>query len=697
MRNWIVGGVLAAGLVSGHPAAAFDGTGATVSIIDFGPNCQVLLLDDSINSLVRVNTINAVYPAGGTYWTSGVLTSRTEVLSVEVLAACLNAPATLITDFQAIGADAAVGYANQTYLGFQFTLAPGTDYQAGRYEYFIGTSTNNVDYANQYPTADTSAPTVALTSNANDPHSGLFTVTATFSEAVTGLELAEITVGNGTASNLEGSGTTYTFDVTPSSDGAVTVDVAADVATDAASNGNAAATQLSVTTDGTAPTLEITGPTDVVTEAFTVTFTFSEGVNGFTADDVTVTNGTKGAFAEPTSGSVYTLAVTPELGTTVSVSVSANTAEDAAGNGNEASNTFEVSAGSPASEFDKYREEIRQVIVDDAARSLSSTLSVNRRMTQEARDRFIEGRRQMGGEVSGLVSRNNVPFDVDGSFELSGSTLSTRGNFFGQQGSEDGTYRRLFFGDFDIQRDGDSGSTTATLTGRVAWERMLSDITMLGYFVGGELAYSDIEGAFTGNQKRLGATIGAYAVHALDEQLFLDGFVTLGAGRNNLEMANDVLALTSDYTTRTATAGAALSGVYEYERYEFRPELAFSYGKTLIGSVGFTGRAYGLVDDTLSLDAGNVAVANLTLRPEVVWALDAGTVAESNSQFSFAPRLICERIEAGTVRQDCGGGAELGIAGTSEDGLSNINARIVMDRIGDTTRSGLQLNIEHRF
>ena len=503
---------------------------------------------------------------------------------------------------------------------------------------------------------------------------------------------------NGSLSNFNDSAApVYTFDVTPSSDGAVTVDIAADVATDAASNGNAAATQLSVSTDGTAPTLEITGPTDVVTEAFTVTFTFSEGVTGFTADDVTVTNGTKGAFAEPTSGSVYTLAVTPELGTTVSVSVAANTAEDAAGNGNEASNTFEVSAGSPASEFDKYREEIRQVIVDDAARSLSSTLSVNRRMTQEARDRFIEGRRQMGGEVSGLVSRNNVPFDVDGSFELSGSTLSTRGNFFGQQGSEDGTYRRLFFGDFDIQRDGDSGSTTATLTGRVAWERMLSDITMLGYFVGGELAYSDIEGAFTGNQKRLGATIGAYAVHALDEQLFLDGFVTLGAGRNNLEMANDVLALTSDYTTRTATAGAALSGVYEYERYEFRPELAFSYGKTLIGSVGFTGRAYGLVDDTLSLDAGNVAVANLTLRPEVVWALDAGTVAESNSQFSFAPRLICERIEAGTVRQDCGGGAELGIAGTSEDGLSNINARIVMDRIGDTTRSGLQLNIEHRF
>ena len=57
--------------------------------------------------------------------------------------------------------------------------------------------------------------------------------------------------------------------------------------------------------------------------------------------------------------------------------------------------------------------------------------------------------------------------------------------------------------------------------------------------------------------------------------------------------------------------------------------------------MGFTGRAYGLVDDTLSLNAGNVSVANLTFRQEVIWGLDAATVADSNSQLSFAPRMIC--------------------------------------------------------
>ncbi|PWG16334.1 hypothetical protein DFK10_11865 [Salibaculum griseiflavum] len=183
----------------------------------------------------------------------------------------------------------------------------------------------------------------------------------------------------------------------------------------------------------------------------------------------------------------------------------------------------------------------------------------------------------------------------------------------------------------------------------------------------------------------------------MDEEVFLDGFVTLGVGNNDLEMANDVLALESDYTTRAATLGASLSGVYEHKQYEFRPELAFSYGKTWIGTMDFTGRAYGLVDDTLSLDAGTVSIANLTLRPEMILALDAGTVAESNSQFSFAPRLICESRKITQTTEDCGGGAELGLSSQSEDGRSRTKLRIIMDRVGDTTRSSLAFNLEHRF
>src|SRR5207253_2242550 len=67
----------------------------------------------------------------------------------------------------------------------------------------------------------------------------------------------------------------------------------------------------------------------------TFTFQFSETVTGFTAADVSVTNGTKGTFTA-VDGDTYTLDVTPTSDGTVTASVGANAAQDAGGNGNTA-------------------------------------------------------------------------------------------------------------------------------------------------------------------------------------------------------------------------------------------------------------------------------------------------------------------------------------------------------------------------
>ncbi len=71
-------------------------------------------------------------------------------------------------------------------------------------------------------------------------------VTTTFSQEVTGFAVGDVTVGNGTAGNFVAvSGTVYTIDVTPAAQGAVTVNVAADMAKDAVANGNGAVAELS--------------------------------------------------------------------------------------------------------------------------------------------------------------------------------------------------------------------------------------------------------------------------------------------------------------------------------------------------------------------------------------------------------------------------------------------------------------------
>ena len=658
---------------------------------------------------------------------------------------------------QASGGGAALAAASSTASSSPFTsnfaaitsLSANTAYDV----YFVAeddegtpniqSSVTKVD-ATTSAAPDTTAPTLASSTPADDATgvAANSNIVLTFNEAVdteTGNIIIKKVSDNSdvetfnvaTSTAISGSGTT-TITINPTSDLASSteyyIEIDATAFDDAAGNsyaGISGATTLNFTTAAPANTAPVAnaGPDQTIASSAAVTL---DGSGSNDADGNTLTyawsqtSGTSVTLSSTTVAQPTFTAPTLAVGDADAVLVFSLTVNDGTVSSSADTVTITVEAPSPtpATAFAEYEEEIRATLVDDARRNLTSAMSVNQRLIRDARGRMIETQQALAGctvdetqsdpridseldtfecTPSSVSTRNHVPFDVDGTFALNGTRLSTRGSFFEQTGNYEGTQRRLFFGDFDVQHDADTDSTTATLTARVAWEQMISDRTMMGYFVGGELARSTIDGAFEGDQDRVGLTLGGYAVHQLQDDLFLDGFVTFGAGRNDLDMANDVLALESDYTTRTATIGAALSGVYEYEKYEFRPELAFSYGKTWIGNVGFTGRAYGLVDDTLSLDAGDVSIANLTLRPEVVWALDADTVADSNSQFSFAPRLICERRETVRRTDNCGGGAEIGLSSTSENGLSNVEFRVIMDKVGDTTRSSFALNLEHQF
>ena len=122
---------------------------------------------------------------------------------------------------------------------------------------------------------DNTAPTVTIT-DVPDTSSAAFTATFTFTEAVTGFVVGDITLGNATASSFTVTSTTvYTALITPTANGAVTVDVAADVALDAAGNGNTAATRASSTYTMPVPTITIAAGTTPVTEGASAAFTLT--------------------------------------------------------------------------------------------------------------------------------------------------------------------------------------------------------------------------------------------------------------------------------------------------------------------------------------------------------------------------------------------------------------------------------------
>ena len=201
-------------------------------------------------------------------------------------------------------------------------------------------------------TYDATDPTATLTYSGVNPTNSTLNFSVAFSEVVSGLLESEISVTNGTvvpgSLACSGSPTTCTFSVTASSDGAVTVQVPANAAQDAAGNGNTASNSISVTFDGTVPTVTIEGVSDPDTSSpvdFTVTF--SEDVTGFTASDVVVTGSafTTGTPVVVITGgqTVYNVAVSGMNQTgNVAITIAANMVIDTSGNGNTAS-----TAGTP--------------------------------------------------------------------------------------------------------------------------------------------------------------------------------------------------------------------------------------------------------------------------------------------------------------------------------------------------------------
>ncbi|VUD46851.1 hypothetical protein TDB9533_00907 [Thalassocella blandensis] len=194
---------------------------------------------------------------------------------------------------------------------------------------------NDNDAASQASTIyDTTSPSVAI--SAPDDANGAYTATFEFSENVTGFTLGEISVGNGAASNFTAvDGNTYTALITPTSEGAVTIDVADAVATDAAGNDNTAASQVSTNYDITDPLVSISGAPDDTNGAYSVTFEFNEDVTDFTLGDITVGNGSASNFIA-VDGNTYTALITPASEGTVTIDVAGDVATDAANNGNVA-------------------------------------------------------------------------------------------------------------------------------------------------------------------------------------------------------------------------------------------------------------------------------------------------------------------------------------------------------------------------
>lgn len=164
---------------------------------------------------------------------------------------------------------------------------------------------------------------------------------------VTGVEASDFYVENGTVSDVNGSGSNYTYLFTPAWEGPALIRFEPNSCMDAASNENVVSENLEHTIDWTSsfPQMLSDAPSLLFAGTYVVTVEFYNGeegapeeVIGFTQDDITATNCVVSNFTG--SGSFYSFDFTPIANGSLSLGITANTCQDLAGNDNNAAFDF---------------------------------------------------------------------------------------------------------------------------------------------------------------------------------------------------------------------------------------------------------------------------------------------------------------------------------------------------------------------
>ncbi|OPA94822.1 glycosyl hydrolase [Pseudomonas fluorescens] len=217
------------------------------------------------------------------------------------------------------------------------------------------TNSNNYAVDSQRPTA-----TIVLAdSQLSAGETSL--VTITFSEAVTGFNNADLSIANGTLSNVTSSdgGITWTATFTPTvgiKDATNLIVLNNTGVTDLAGNtGTGTTSSPNYTIDTVLPTATIVVADNAlkIGETSLVTITFSEAVTGFSNTDLTIANGTLSAVSSSDGGITWTAFFTPTTSITDATNLitldnsGVQNASGNAGSGTTDSNNYAIDTARP--------------------------------------------------------------------------------------------------------------------------------------------------------------------------------------------------------------------------------------------------------------------------------------------------------------------------------------------------------------
>jgi hypothetical protein len=175
--------------------------------------------------------------------------------------------------------------------------------------------------------------TAVLSSTAADTVSTAFTISINTSAPTTDLVATDLTVVNGTVSAFTGSSSSYTAQITPTSDGTVSVEIEAAKFTDGF-NPNLESNQVKKLFDGTSPSVVLSWLK--MQASYLVNVTIDEANDGFSQTDINAVKGTVSNFE--VHGQNYSFIINIDNTGNAEVEIPAGVFADKAGNPNLKSN-----------------------------------------------------------------------------------------------------------------------------------------------------------------------------------------------------------------------------------------------------------------------------------------------------------------------------------------------------------------------
>ncbi|WP_030137986.1 Ig-like domain-containing protein [Pseudomonas fluorescens] len=270
------------------------------------------------------------------------------------------------------------------------------------------TDSNNYAIDTQRPTASIVVADTALSVGETS------LVTITFSEAVTGFTLADLTVANGSLSGLSSGdgGITWTATLTPSasiSDATNLIILANTGVADAAGNagsGTTSSNNYAVDTQRPTASIVVSDTSLSVGETSLVTITFNEAVTGFTTADLTVANGTVTGLSSGDGGITWTGTLTPSASisdTSNLITLDNTGVTDAVGNagsGTTDSNNYAIDTARPTA----------TIVVADTAVGAGETSVVTITFNEAVTGFTLADLSVTNGSLSGLSTSDNITY-----------------------------------------------------------------------------------------------------------------------------------------------------------------------------------------------------------------------------------------------------------------------------------------------